>query len=223
MHKYTRTQRPLFMQIRMTRHAERLLRRVSFSCWPGLSRCVCAWWSGSRVVRGTVWWCGSTNNMEGASGVYGRCASYAGCVAGHAGRAGTSGGWCWAAGDASACGFGMLYGPVHGCPQDRRWGWPGARTYSGQGHGRARHARSFSQVRTYVEVQAGAVCKTVGSAYVGSNPTPATRFRSSEPVTRDCVTGVCAQRERFIRPSAVVRGLCVGQVRLSAAAAHGAG
>ena len=34
-----------------------------------------------------------------------------------------------------------------------------------------------------------AVCKTVGSAYVGSNPTPATRFRSSEPVTLDCVTG----------------------------------
>src|SRR6266404_4386907 len=30
------------------------------------------------------------------------------------------------------------------------------------------------QVRGYVEVQAGAVCKTVGSAYVGSNPTPAT-------------------------------------------------
>jgi len=30
------------------------------------------------------------------------------------------------------------------------------------------------QVRGYVEVQAGAGCKTVGSAYVGSNPTPAT-------------------------------------------------
>jgi hypothetical protein len=30
------------------------------------------------------------------------------------------------------------------------------------------------QVRGYVEVLAGAVCKTVGSAYVGSNPTPAT-------------------------------------------------
>jgi hypothetical protein len=35
---------------------------------------------------------------------------------------------------------------------------------------------SFSQVNGHVEVQvqAGAVCKTVGSAYVGSNPTPAT-------------------------------------------------
>jgi hypothetical protein len=68
-----------------------------------------------------------------------------------------------------------------------------------------------------------AVCKTVGSAYVGSNPTPATRFRRSEPVTLDCVTGFWRERERFIRPSAVVRGLCVGQIRLSAAAAHGAG
>jgi hypothetical protein len=33
----------------------------------------------------------------------------------------------------------------------------------------------FMQVRGYVEVRAGAVCKTVGSAYVGSNPTPATQ------------------------------------------------
>jgi hypothetical protein len=31
--------------------------------------------------------------------------------------------------------------------------------------------------------------KTVGSAYVGSNPTPATSFRRPEPVTQDCVTG----------------------------------
>ena len=48
---------------------------------------------------------------------------------------------------ASACGFGELYGPVRGCPQDRRRGWPGARTYSGQGPRRGHHARSFSQVR----------------------------------------------------------------------------
>jgi len=32
------------------------------------------------------------------------------------------------------------------------------------------------QVRGHMEVQAGAVCKPVGSAYVGSNPTPATSF-----------------------------------------------
>ncbi len=64
----------------------------------------------------------------------------------------------------------------------------------------------------------GAVCKTVGSAYVGSNPTPATRFRRSEPVTRDCVTGFYVQSERFRRPLALVCGPCVGQIRRSAAA-----
>jgi hypothetical protein len=33
---------------------------------------------------------------------------------------------------------------------------------------------AFMQVIAYVEVQAGVFCKTVGSAYVGSNLTPAT-------------------------------------------------
>ena len=42
-----------------------------------------------------------------------------------------------------------------------------------------------SQVSKYMT----AVCKTVGSAYVGPNRTPATHFRRSEPVTLDCVTG----------------------------------
>ena len=63
-----------------------------------------------------------------------------------------------------------------------------------------------------------AVCKTVGSAYVGSNPTPATSFRRSEPVTRDCVTGFYVQSKRFRRPLALVCGPCVGQIRESAAA-----
>src|SRR5947207_11040432 len=61
----------------------------------------------------------------------------------------------------------------------------------------------------------GAVCKTVGSAYVGSNPTPATSFRRSEPVTLNCVTGFSAQNERLRKPSALFRGLCVGRVRPS--------
>jgi hypothetical protein len=38
----------------------------------------------------------------------------------------------------------------------------------------ARCAPVAKPVRWYMEVQAGAYCKTVGSAYVGSNPTPAT-------------------------------------------------
>jgi hypothetical protein len=61
----------------------------------------------------------------------------------------------------------------------------------------------------------GAVCKTVGFAYPGSNPGPATRSRSSEPVTLDCITGSCVQRERLRRPSAVSRGLWVGRIRSS--------
>src|SRR4029077_8400947 len=69
----------------------------------------------------------------------------------------------------------------------------------------------------------GAVCKTVGSAYVGSNPTPATHFRRSRPVTRSCVTGFWRERERLCRPSVVSRGLCAGQVRSSQAVACRAG
>jgi len=61
----------------------------------------------------------------------------------------------------------------------------------------------------------GQVCKTVGSAYVGSNPTPATHSRRSEPVTLDCVTGFSRESERFIRLSAVSLGLCVGRIRPS--------
>ena len=80
---------------------------------------------------------------------------------------------------ASACGFGELYGPVRGCPQDRRWRSRRARTYSGQRRRDKHHGAVFMQVRGYVEVQAGAGCKTVGPAYVGSNPTPATTCENS--------------------------------------------
>ena len=61
-----------------------------------------------------------------------------------------------------------------------------------------------------------AVCKTAGSAYVRSNPTPATHLRRSEPVTLECVTGFSRERERLRRPSDVPRGPCVGQIRPSA-------
>ena len=91
------------------------------------------------------------------------------------------------------------------------------RTYGVQRAWYEHHPASFVQLRGYMEVQAGAYCKTVGSAYVGSNPTPATRSRRSEPVTLDCVTGFWRERERLRRPSAVSRGLCVGQIRPSPA------
>ncbi len=50
---------------------------------------------------------------------------------------------------------------------------------------------------TTVRLMAHTVCKTVGSAYVGSNPTPATRFRRSKLVMQNCVTGILVQNERF--------------------------
>ncbi len=37
-----------------------------------------------------------------------------------------------------------------------------------------RRGMEYPQVSGYSDGQAWAVCKTVGSAYVGSNPTPAT-------------------------------------------------
>src|SRR5580700_751052 len=52
----------------------------------------------------------------------------------------------------------------------------------------------------------GAVCKTVGSAYVGSNPTPATQNPRLEPLTRSCVSGSNAENKRFRRPLAGVVG-----------------
>jgi len=186
-HKYTKSQRPLFGRSGRRGALNGSLRRVSFSCWPGAIGCVCVWWSGSRVVRGTARWCGSTRSTwrvhQGyTAGVRGLLCPVV-CLGMPGVREGPAG-WCsrgrspaegnLAAGGASACGFGELYGPVRGCPQDRRRGWPGARTYSGQRRRRGHHEGSFSQVRGHMEVQAGAVCKTVGSAYVGSNPTPAT-------------------------------------------------
>ena len=93
-----------------------------------------------------------------------------------------------------------------GCPPAGPRTLPRARTYSGQRRRADWHTTSFTQVNSYVKGQAGAYCKTVGFAYPGSNPGPATSFRSSEPVTLDCVTGFSRERERFSRPSALSCG-----------------
>src|SRR5579859_4398819 len=61
-----------------------------------------------------------------------------------------------------------------GCTRVPASGHPRARTYSGQRRHGKPHAVVFAQVSGHMEMQAVAVCKTVGSAYVGSNPTPAT-------------------------------------------------
>ena len=63
---------------------------------------------------------------------------------------------------------------VRGCPCGRAARSTRARTYSGQRRHSGHHPVTFAQVRWCMEVQAGEYCKTVGSAYVGSNPTPAT-------------------------------------------------
>jgi hypothetical protein len=76
-----------------------------------------------------------------------------------------------------ACKFGQVSACVNGvraCPCDRAQRGLRARTYSGQRRRSEPRTTSFAHVRGRVEVQAGAYCKTVGSAYVGSNPTPAT-------------------------------------------------
>src|ERR1700722_8874698 len=63
---------------------------------------------------------------------------------------------------------------VRGCPRDRRLSAWRVRTYSGQRRSGRCHLLVSAQVRGYVMGWRVAVCKTVGSAYVGSNPTPAT-------------------------------------------------
>ena len=63
---------------------------------------------------------------------------------------------------------------VRGCPRDPPSGRQRPRTYGGQRWRGECHSAAFTQVRGYVTGRRVAVCKTVGSAYVGSNPTPAT-------------------------------------------------
>ena len=63
---------------------------------------------------------------------------------------------------------------VRGCPGGSADGSPRARTYSGQRRRSKPRQVVFAQVRGCMEMRAGAFCKTVGSAYVGANPTPAT-------------------------------------------------
>jgi hypothetical protein len=87
----------------------------------------------------------------------------------------------------------------------------GQRTIARRMRGEVQQPAAYPQATVHLL----AVCKTVGSAYVGSNPTPATHLRRSKPVTPDGVTGFCVQNERLRKPSALFRGLCVGRIRAS--------
>jgi hypothetical protein len=79
---------------------------------------------------------------------------------------------------------------VRGCPRRSAGGSPRARTYGGRRRRGKADPIAFMQADGHVAHYEGAVCKTVGSAYVGSNPTPATtckngplaaNFRASGP------------------------------------------
>jgi hypothetical protein len=87
---------------------------------------------------------------------------------------------------------------VRGCPCGRAARSLRARTYSGQRRYSGHHPVALAQVRWYVEVQAGEYCKTVGSAYVGSNPTPATT----------CGNGPLAANSRAGGPFLLGPGVC---------------
>src|SRR6266700_8352608 len=87
---------------------------------------------------------------------------------------------------------------VRGYPRAGPRKLPRARTYSGQGRRAERHTTSFSQISGRVEGQAIAVCKTVGSAYVGSNPTPATT----------CENGPLARNSRLCGPFLLCPVVC---------------
>jgi hypothetical protein len=79
--------------------------------------------------------------------------------------------------------------PVRGCPCGGPVGSQRPRTYSGQRrHGKGDPA-VFVQVDRYIEGHEGAVCKTVGSAYVGSNPTPATTCGNAPLAANSRVSG----------------------------------
>ncbi len=77
-----------------------------------------------------------------------------------------------------------------------RWG---RSDKAAQAADRAKYVRKLALQRTLALVRGVrcGVCKTFGSAYVGSNPTPATRFRRSKLVMQNCVTGILVQNERF--------------------------
>ena len=189
----------------------------SFSCWPGPIGCVCVWWGWSGVVTALRGGAGLREvpgrRIAGRQQVHELAAadeslSMPGvgesCPVVLAGRspAGEPG-----AGGAPACGSGELDGAVHTCTRDRRRGWPGARTYGGQRRRSGHPLMVFTQVTGQVEVEAGAVCKTVGSGYVGSNPTPATTPATTTPATT-CGNGPLAANSRAGGPFLLCPGVC---------------
>jgi hypothetical protein len=159
----------------------------SFSCWPGPIGCVCVWWGWSGVVTALPGGAGLREvpgrRIAGRQQVHGLAAaagSMSKRVCGGVLPGGARGVVPWQGNPVPEVLLpavpGSWTGAVHTCTRDRRRGWPGARTYGGKRRRSGHRPVVFMQVigRVEVEVEAVAGCKTVGSAYVGSNPTPAT-------------------------------------------------
>jgi hypothetical protein len=108
---------------------------------------------------------------------------------------GLSSGLCWSA----CCADG-----VRGCPCDPAAGSPRVRTYGGQRRCGKPHPVVFTQVRRHMKVQAGAVCKTVGSAYVGSNPTPATTCENDPLAGNSRAMRAVSSLSRHVSPCSAV-------------------
>jgi hypothetical protein len=87
---------------------------------------------------------------------------------------------------------------VRGCPCDGPPGRPWARTYSGQRRCRGCRTAAFTQVIGCMVGIGAEHCKTVGSAYVGSNPTPATT----------CENGPLAGNSRLCGPFLLCPAMC---------------
>jgi hypothetical protein len=95
---------------------------------------------------------------------------------------------------------------VRCCPRDRGAKNPYARTYSRQRLRIEPRPASTAQVSDHVEVQVGAVCITVGSACVGSSPTPATQHLPHPGETARSLRRrgpASGPEERSVTPSAI--------------------
>ena len=88
--------------------------------------------------------------------------------------------------------------PVRGFFRPRPWTELGTHGRIADGRGPRRLGRRMCWSAAWVSV-GGTVCKTVGSAYVGSNPTPATLFSQVK-------AGATGWRHRLLRPLRAVRG-----------------
>ena len=93
---------------------------------------------------------------------------------------------------------------VRGCPCDGPPLCPRARTYNGQRRCRERGMAAIMQVSGYVVWIGAEHCKTVGSAYVGSNPTPATTCENAPLAAKTRARRAVSSLSRRVSPCRAV-------------------